>query len=236
MQFHYQEHSRKAGIYKIVNTHTGRVYIGQAREFKERWRGHSYSLLRSKHQNRFLQADFNKCREELGHDDFLEFHVVEVMENSTKEERNTREEELLTQWFDGGKQCYNLTDRAVSREGCPSKDPEETFRKLREINRKRMEDPAAREKMRLLHLGKPKSPEAIEKMREAKCGKVFTDEHKAKLSAAKLGRKQTPEHIENAARTRRGRKHGPLSEETKQKLSLAAKQRWAERKESTNGC
>lgn len=187
-------------------------------------------MINGRHQNRFLQADFNKCREELGTDDFLEFHVVEVMENSTKEERNTQEEELLTQWFDGGKQCYNLTDRAVSREGCPSKNPQETFRKLSETNRKRMEDPAAREKMRLLHLGKPKSPEAIEKMREAKRGKVFTDEHKAKLSAAKLGRKQTPEHIENAARTRRGRKHGPLSEETKQKLSLAAKKRRAERK------
>lgn len=35
-----------------------------------------------------MQVDFNKTKELLGHDDFLEFHVLEVMEKSTKEERN----------------------------------------------------------------------------------------------------------------------------------------------------
>jgi len=149
------------------------------------------------------------------------------MENSIKEQRNAKEEELLAQWFDGGNQCYNLINRAVSREGCPSRNPEDTRRRMQN----RVVTIATREKLRLTQLGKPKTPEAIEKMKDAKRGKVFTEEHKAKLRAAKLGTKQTPEHIENAAKTRRGRKHGPLSEETKQKLSQAAKQRWAASKE-----
>jgi hypothetical protein len=33
---------------------------------------------------------------------------------------------MIATVFDGGKQCYNLTLKAVSREGCPSKNPEET--------------------------------------------------------------------------------------------------------------
>jgi group I intron endonuclease len=123
MKLIYQEHSLKSGIYKIVSTHTNRIYVGQAKEFKARWNGHKRSLLNGKHQNKFIQADFNKCREELGHDNFLEFHVLEILEGSTKEERSVREKQWIAHWFDNGKQCYNLTLKAVSREGSHNKKP-----------------------------------------------------------------------------------------------------------------
>lgn len=45
------------------------------------------------------------------------------MEDSTKEQRNAREEEVIATVFDSGKQCYNLTLRAVSREGKRNKRP-----------------------------------------------------------------------------------------------------------------
>ena len=72
MKFIYELHANKPGIYKIINTRTNRIYVGQAKEFKKRWFGHRTSLLSGKHFNKFLLADFNKCKTELGNDDFLE--------------------------------------------------------------------------------------------------------------------------------------------------------------------
>lgn len=195
MKFVYEEHSLKSGIYKIINTHTNRIYIGQTQSFKKRWYQHSRSLKNGKHQNKFLLNDFNKCREELGHDDFLEFHILEVMEGSTKESRNIREEGLIAQWFDGGKQCYNLTLKAVSREGCPSKNPEETRKKKSVKSKEMWADPIFREKM----LATPRSgenspswgthhtPETIEKIKTARALQECSSETRNKMSLSHRG-------------------------------------------------
>lgn len=162
MKFIYEEHSLKSGIYKILNTHTNRVYIGQAKEFKERWKAHKNSLLNNKHQNKFLLSDFNKCRKALGHDDFLEFHVLEVMENSTKEERNKRETMLISEVFDNQVHCYNMFKTAFGKPPNKSK-----------------------------HLSK-KHRQAISSAMKGKIigswlGKTFTDEHRQKISKANQG-------------------------------------------------
>jgi group I intron endonuclease len=85
MQFNYNGQANEPGIYVIFNTQKWRIYVGQAQCFKVRWRQHISSLTNNKHQNRFLQADFNQCG--MG---AFEFHVLEIMPNSTKEERNLR--------------------------------------------------------------------------------------------------------------------------------------------------
>ena len=156
MKFNYQSHSRKSGIYKITNTHTGRIYIGQAKEIKRRWSQHSSSLRSGRHQNKFLQNDYNKCKEELGHDDFLEFDVIEVMEGSTKKERSDREELEIAKYFDKCKVCYNIKEKAGDTErSCYSSNPEETKRKQSESMKKLWDTPeykvAALERM---HTGK----------------------------------------------------------------------------------
>lgn len=224
MKLNYEGNSEKSGIYKIINTHTNRVYIGSASRFDTRWKyGHVSSLRKKKHQNKFLQADFDKCQEALGGtDDFLEFYIIQLMDGSSKEERKVTEQVWIDKYFDGGKFCYNLKKNAsVSRENVPSKNPEETRKKLSAAGIKRMADPVLREQIRQLHLGKPKTPEAVEKMRCAKLGKEFTEEHKMRLRAAKLGKKQSPEHIANAAATRKGKKMGPMSAEVKEKQRQA---------------
>lgn len=161
MKFNYQSHSLKPGIYKITNIHTGRIYIGQAKSFKKRWYQHCISLRGNKHQNKFLQNDFNKCKEELGHDDFLVFEVVEVMEGSTKESRNKREEECIGENYqsllpDGSRVCYNFRQKVTDKERTHySSNPEETKRKQSESMKKLWDDPeykvAALERM---HTGK----------------------------------------------------------------------------------
>lgn len=92
VQLNYQQHANDPGIYVIFNNHTWRVYVGQASRFKRRWSDHQNGLQNGNHQNKFLLNDYLKCKEELGHDNFLEFHVLEVMSESSKEQRNLREE------------------------------------------------------------------------------------------------------------------------------------------------
>jgi group I intron endonuclease len=147
VKLNYEDHSLKSGIYKILNTHTNRIYIGQASRFAERWYSHKRSLLGNIHQNKFLLNDFVKCREELGHDDFLEFHVLEVMEGSTKEERNKREEEWIAQHWDKQELCYNFKQKATSKERSVfSNTPEQTKELLSQAQKRLWQDPEERQK------------------------------------------------------------------------------------------
>lgn len=127
MQLNYEGHSDSPGIYKILNIHTNRIYIGQASCFKQRWYGHSRSLRSNKHQNKFIQSDFNKCLAELGHEDFLVFSVVESMVGSTKLQRKEREEHWITRFYDNQQRCYNFQKTASGTErSCRSFTPQET--------------------------------------------------------------------------------------------------------------
>lgn len=147
MQFNYQTHSNKSGIYKITNIHTGRVYIGQAKSFKKRWHDHSRKLIAGNHSNRFLQNDYNKCKQELGNDDFIIFEVIEVMEGSTKQERNDKEEAIIATFFDKCKTCYNIKEKVESEpRSCYSKTPEETRKKISENSKAYWTQPGFKER------------------------------------------------------------------------------------------
>jgi len=122
MEFKYEGKSLKSGVYKITNILNGRAYYGSAKEFKIRWNQHKVSLTTNKHQNRFLQADFNKC----GTDVFV-FEVLEVIEGD-RVKRLKVEEVYLKQYFDNGNQCYNLCNRAISREGYKNTNPSSKVR------------------------------------------------------------------------------------------------------------
>lgn len=206
MKFNYEGNSLKGGIYKILNTHSGRVYIGSAARFKTRWQhGHARSLEIGKHRNKFIQADFNKCREELGHDEFLEFHVIQLMEGSSKDERKVVEQEWIDQYFDNQKQCYNLQRKAtLSREDVPSKNPAATFDK---------KSRAAK--------GKKHTPEWNTRISESHKGKKLSLAHKEKIGAASKGRgkgtKRPPEVGLKIAQAKMGKSH-PMSEVARLKL------------------
>lgn len=169
MLFNYQSHSLKPGIYKITNLHSGRYYYGSAKQFKNRWHEHKAELLKGRHANRFLQNDFNKCKEELGHDNFLVFEVVEVMENSTKEERTTKEQSFIDNFFDGCRQCYNIRKDAITSErSCYSSTPEETKRKQSESMKKRWQDPEYAASIRAVLEENLSNPEVKQKLSEAR--------------------------------------------------------------------
>jgi predicted GIY-YIG superfamily endonuclease len=83
MLYFYEGNSKSSGIYEIINKLNNKRYIGSAQEFKSRWKDHKSSLLNNKHQNKHLQHSFNKYYEiENNNSNFLEFHIIEIMENS----------------------------------------------------------------------------------------------------------------------------------------------------------
>lgn len=135
MEYKYEGHSLKSGIYKITNKLNGRIYVGSAKEFKRRWKQHTSSLRNQRHQNKFLQADFNKCGEEA-----FVFEVLEITEGKTKEERLLIEENYLKEYYDFGEKCYNLRVNATSSEGHEFKNPEETRRRMSESHKRRFEN------------------------------------------------------------------------------------------------
>jgi group I intron endonuclease len=142
MEYKFEGNSLKSGVYKIFNKINERIYIGSAKEFKERWKQHAKSLETNKHYNKFLQADYNKC----GTEAFV-FEVLEVI-SGDKQQRLSVEEHYIKQYFDKGDTCYNLRNCATSSEGYGSKNPEETRRKMSEAAKKKWENEEYRQKMK----------------------------------------------------------------------------------------
>lgn len=130
LTYYHDQSANKAGIYEIRNRHTNRSYIGQTNCFKKRVLHHKSSLLGNSGNNSYFRNDFNKCYATLGRTDFLEFHVIEVMENSTREERNRREDFWIkkARQEHGKTRVYNF----ISNNGVESysRTPEETLKRL----------------------------------------------------------------------------------------------------------
>jgi len=210
MEFTYDGHSLKSGIYKITNKQNGRRYFGSAKEFKRRWNQHANSLRRGKHQNKFLQADFNKCGEEA----FL-FEVLEVM-NGTKEERLLREEVYLKEHFDNGSECYNLMSKAVSREGLKAKNPEETRRKISEASKRNWSDPEYKSRVSRSIQRALSDPEVQEKKRESHLRSWDGNENRRKKRSEHSKKMMAdPKHKEKVVSSLR--EHQPRSRETYKK-------------------
>lgn len=239
MEFNYDGKSLKGGVYKLVNKFNSRIYYGSAKEFKERWKNHEWSLISGKHHNRFLQADFIKC----GTDVFV-FEVVEVVEGD-KLARTTAEQKYLNEYYDSGKLCYNLIKETICPQGPMPACSEETKRKIGDANRgrrfsaevkKKMSEarkspsPEARERMKeghrnsspetkqkLVEMGKVMAQKNLKKVQELLTGVPLSEEHRQKLSEAHKGHKHSEETKQKMSETRKGRQ---LSDATRKKMSL----------------
>ena len=194
-----------SGIYQIVNTVNGKVYVGSAARFRTRWATHRSLLRKCTHGNEHLQRAWNKYGEAS-----FDFSVLELVEDVAQ--LIAREQVYLDAVFALGCQ-YNVSPTAGSTLG--KAHSAETKQKIREsaTGRKQNLTEAARKAMSegLLGnkrgVGKKRSPEQRASMSEAQRNrgprKSHSAETKAKMSEA-------------------AQKRAPISEETRARISAAS--------------
>lgn len=195
------------GIYQILNTVTGMLYVGSALKFNKRFWQHKSNLRSNGHPNRYLQSAWNKYGEVA-----FEFKVLEYVSDKAK---LIECEQVWIDWtlcYDR-EFGYNLRKNANSTLGI----------KLSEETKRKMSQPRSEEhkrKMSESRKGIKLSKEHVDKVRLANTGKKRSEEVKRKIGLSKAGRKLSEEHKEAIINSRLGYKH---TEETKQKISLANK-------------
>lgn len=113
------------GIYRIVNTVTGKCYIGQSQNIKLRWRHHIQALRRGDSRSTKLQNSYNKHGESV-----FEFEVLEECEKDMLDDR----EQLWIDMYDSFHDGYNNQPMAASCRGISRS--EETKKRMSEAAKK----------------------------------------------------------------------------------------------------
>ena len=208
-----------SGIYVIVNTVNGKVYVGQAVDIHKRWINHKSKLNNSHHFNQSLQSAWIKY----GASSFK----FEVLENCSINQLSEREQFYIN-YYTEKDLCYNFAKdvRAFMR-GVPRS--EETRRRMSDAakNRPTISDET---RMRMSEAAK-KRPPINEKTRQrlSVAGKNISKETRQKLSNASkgnahsLGKKHSKETREKMSEAHKGKKTPPVKEETRRKISEANK-------------
>lgn len=132
-----------AGVYQILNTETGKRYIGSSIDVERRLKEHRRNLKNNKHCNCHLQNAWNK---------YAEYLVFEPLEYCEPDECLKLEQKYID-YYDSSNRLYgyNIDSQAASAG-------------------KHLSD-ETKQKLRKAHLGKKISPEIIEKVRKANTGK-----------------------------------------------------------------
>lgn len=191
-----------SGIYVILNTKDGKVYVGKAQDINSRWQHHKTMLNRNTHDNIHLQRAWNKYGAKAFKFQKLEYCPIEKL--------NEREIHHIAIYKARGI-AYNLTDGGDGIHGLiPS---EETRQKM-----------SAAAKGRIPHnKGKKASAEIRKRLSDAHKGikmPPFTDEHKRKLSES--NKNVSEERRRKSSLIHKGK---VISKETRLKMSEAAKRR-----------
>jgi len=94
-----------SGIYVILNTKNGKIYIGQASDLKRRWYHHKYDLNHNCHRNSYFQRAWNKYGAKSFHFKILEYCPIELLDD--------REQHFLDIYIPKGI-CYNIAKDVVT--------------------------------------------------------------------------------------------------------------------------
>ena len=231
------------GIYRILNTITGKCYIGSSINIKSRWGGHRASLKSGLSKNIKLLRAWNKYGESA-----FDFSVIEIVIGDKEE--LYKKEQFWMDFYNSVENGYNICKAAGSVAGITrsketrhkmsvakigKRPTDETREKISKTKTGVPMSEETRLKMSEIRKGMFPSEETREKLRKAqagennpmygKCGeenpfygKHHTDETKNKLREMKLGKKASNE---TRAKMSESHKLENLSEETIKKMSLA---------------
>lgn len=217
------------GIYFIINTINGKVYVGSSRDVKSRWREHRSTLRRNKHRNEYLQNAWNKE----GENAFV-FTCAEQTGTLPEAELLEREQHWIESAIAADRSFgYNLRPTALR-----SVISEDTRLKLRNANLGKRHSEETKAKLSASLTGKPgwntgmkMSDDFRQKCKARQLGKTLSAETRKRLSESHrgkptwtLGKSLSAEHRKHVGAASKSRWADP---EYKARLSAAHKARWA---------
>lgn len=211
------------GIYEILNTSTGKRYVGSAVNFKKRWYSHRRLLEKGTHWSNHLQAAWSKhgaasfvfkpiliC-------DKLNLLIYEqIAIDALSPEYNKCPVAGSTLGFKFSPESLARMSKAHSAENLSP----ETRAKMSASQRKRTHPPEVRAKLSVMGLGRKLSPEECERRSQRMKGNVHSEETKRKISASLTGKKLPPEQIAKLVISSTGRRH---TAEAKARIAAAQK-------------
>lgn len=221
-----------SGIYVILNTKNGKVYLGKARDIPSRWKDHRRSLNGGYHYNLYLQRAWNKYGEEA-----FKFCKLEYCPADRLDERERHHIAI----YKARGLCYNIADGGDGGSGV--KHSADTRARMSESkmgdknpNFGKQPSEATRQRMSKAtkgennpNYGKRRSPEFCARMSEIKKGTKSSAETRAKMSEARKGEKNPRFGVTLSAETRakisaseKGKVNSP---EARAKMSASHKRR-----------
>jgi len=214
--------AQKSGIYTITHIASGRQYVGQSSQIRDRWLFHKSSLRREKSANRFLQNAWTKHGELA-----FEFRLIEECE-STDAALCAREQF----WIDALKPVFNLAPVAGTTRGIKHPPRSDEFRRRQSEAKKGYKptpETIALLKQRAAEIQYKHSPEIRAKISAQLKGKKMPAHHLEYLRSINTGRKQSAETI--AKRVAKLKGH-TVSEYTKQRTAESNRARLLGTKQS----
>lgn len=160
--------SKISGIYLIINTVNGKIYVGSAADIISRWNHHKRFLELGRHHSILLQRAYEKYGA-----DNLHFCIVEECSVD-------KLFEIEQIWIDNCNPAYNVYKIAGSPRG--RKLSEEHKAKIGEWSRNRVVSEETKQRMSEYH--KNRNFEHRANHSAAMKQRVFSNEHKRKLSEA----------------------------------------------------
>lgn len=182
-----------SGIYAILNSENGKVYIGSSTSLNNRRNSHFRSLEKGTHSNSYLQNAVNKYG-------LSKFKFIIL--NKCVGEKLLKMEQYYIDLFKSSGKAYNL--RILANSNIGRKLSEETKQKLREA-----------------HLGKKLSEETKRKIGNAGKGHTVTEETKRKISNRNKGKPSWGKGIKYTEEMKKKYIGHIVSEETRKKIGDA---------------
>jgi group I intron endonuclease len=165
-----------AGIYSIINSLNGKIYVGSAVRLNVRWNCHRHELEQGTHGNRHLLRAFKKTP------DALQIQLIEEISDPSKENLLSREQFWINFYQSSNPELgYNISPTARSCRGI-KRDPEYVARVAKSLTgykhteqaranmragqalvKRGPKSDAAKHNMRMAQLGKKRSREAVAK-------------------------------------------------------------------------
>lgn len=199
------------GVYQIINTVTGKVYVGSSKNVGKRRAQHFSQLQRGVHHSKRLANS-------------LKIHGIECFSFEVLEE--CEETDLLTREFywictkNSVKNGYNTRFKPETNLGIKHSD--ESKRNMSEAHKGYKHTPEARENYSKASKLRGVAPSTYQKSADVRRGKPLPEETRVKIAAALAGKAKSPEHVAKVAAANLGTKR---SDETKRRISEVQKDR-----------